>query len=81
MDLEKTCKKLAKELHEDYDTVYKIVMYEWKFTRQVMQDPLDSRDILFNKLFKFKLKPRFKSNKTLKYNPNGNKENVSHNKK
>lgn len=33
-----------------------------------MKDPEDTRDILFNKLFKFKLKSRFKENKNLKYN-------------
>lgn len=29
-----------------------------------MQDDLDTHDILINKLFKFKLKSRFKQNKT-----------------
>lgn len=32
-----------------------------------MKDDTDTRDILFNKLFKFKLKKRFKENKTQKY--------------
>lgn len=27
-----------------------------------MRDPEDSHDILFNKLFKFKLKPKFRNN-------------------
>ena len=70
MDLEKTCRILAKQLNEDPGTVHQIVMYEWLFTRRVMQDPDDTRDILFNKLFKFKLKPRFKTNKTKNYSPN-----------
>ena len=32
-----------------------------------MKDDTDVRDILFNKLFKFKLKRRFSENKTQKY--------------
>lgn len=40
-----------------------------------MKDPDDYREILFNKLFKFKLKSRFKDNKTKDYSPNGRKEN------
>ena len=32
-----------------------------------MKDPTDIRDILINKLFKFKLKTRYKENKQLKY--------------
>lgn len=72
MDLDKTCRQLAKELNEDYDIIHNIVMFEWRFTKKVMQDPEDTRDILFNKLFKFKLKPRFKVNKSKYYSPNEN---------
>ena len=32
-----------------------------------MKDSEDIRDILINKLFKFKLKTRYKNNKQLKY--------------
>jgi hypothetical protein len=32
-----------------------------------MKDDLDTKDILFNKLFKFKLKRRYKENKTKEY--------------
>ena len=32
-----------------------------------MKSEDDSRDILFNQLFKFKLKRRYKENKTYKY--------------
>jgi len=32
-----------------------------------MKDPDDTKEILFNQLFKFKLKRRFKENKTQKY--------------
>lgn len=34
-----------------------------------MQDPEDIHDILIHKLFRFKLKPRFKNNKQAKYSP------------
>ena len=32
-----------------------------------MKDPTNTNDILLNQLFKFKLKTRYKNNKTLKY--------------
>lgn len=69
MELDKTCRVIAKELDEDYDLVRKIVLHEFYFTTQVMKDDTDTHDILFNKLFKFKLKKRFKDNKQLKYSP------------
>ena len=69
MSIEKTCREIAKELNEDYDLVYNIVMYQFRFTTDVMKDPDDYHDILFNKLFRFKLKNRFKDNKTKDYSP------------
>lgn len=69
MDIEKACREISKKLNIDQDLVHKIVMYEFKFTTDVMKDPNDYRDILFNKLFKFKLKGRFKENKTKDYSP------------
>ena len=69
MDLEKTCRSIAKEIGCEYDIVHKIVMYQFKFTTDVMKNPSDYRDILFNRLFKFKLKSRFKNDKTKNYSP------------
>ena len=69
MDLDRTCKQIAKELNEDYEDVRKIVMFQYYFITQVMKDEEDTRDILINKLFKFKLKPRFKENKQSNYSP------------
>jgi len=69
MDLDKTCRSIAKKLGYDYELVRKIVMYEFEYTTEVMKDPEDYREILFNKLFKFKLKNRFKNNKTKDYSP------------
>lgn len=69
MDLDKTCRIIAKQLNLDFDLVKKVVMYEFKFTTDVMKDPNDYREILFNKSFKFKLKSRFKEDKTKTYSP------------
>ncbi len=69
MNIEKTCREIAKEFGEDYDLVHDIVMYQFKFTTDVMKDPDDYHDILFHKLFRFKLKNRFKDNKTKDYSP------------
>lgn len=70
MNIEKTCRSIAKEVGEDYELVHKIVMYQFEFITKVMKDENDYRDILLNKLFKFKLKTRFKENKTKNYSPN-----------
>lgn len=67
MTIEKICRRVAKELNEDYETVYKIAMYEFYFTKEVMKDETDTHNILINKLFKFKLKSRFKENKQREY--------------
>lgn len=67
MTIEQICRKVAKELNEDYETVYKIAMFQFYFTTQVMKDETDTHDILFNKLFKFKLKSRYKQNKQKEY--------------
>ena len=67
MQTDKICTKIARELNLDKELVRKIVMYEFRFTTDVMKDPEDYHDILFNKLFRFTLKPRFKVDKTKKY--------------
>lgn len=77
MDLDKTCRSIANELGYDYELVRRIVMYEFEYTTKVMKDPDDYREILFNKLFKFKLKIRFKEDKTKNYSPNGRKESTA----
>ena len=66
MDLNKACRRIAKENQIDLDLVKKIVMYEFKYTKDMMQSD-NTEDILFNKLFKFKLKTRYKENKNQKY--------------
>lgn len=69
MQTDKICTKIARELNLDKELVKKIVMYEFRFTTDVMKDSEDYHDILFNKLFRFTLKPRFKVDKTKKYSP------------
>lgn len=70
MTIEHACKLVSTKLNIPYETVKQIIMYEFEFTKNVMKDDVDTRDILFNKLFKFKLKPRFKLDKTKNYSPN-----------
>lgn len=67
MNIDKVCKDISKELNIDFNIVRKIVMYEFKFIVDTMKNNNDTRDILINKLFKFKLKSRFKENKNIKY--------------
>ena len=63
MNIDKVCRKIANKNQMDLEEVKQIVLYQFYFTKQVMQDPGDTHDILFNKLFRFKLKSRFKENK------------------
>ncbi len=67
MEFEKACRKIARELNEDPKLVHDIAMYQFKFIQEVMKDPDDTHDILINKLFRFKLKRRFKENKQKEY--------------
>ena len=69
MKFDKICNKVAKQLGEDKDLVHKIAMFQFKFITEVMKDPEDTRDILLHKLFRFKLKSRFKENKQKDYSP------------
>lgn len=69
MEFEKACKEVAKELNEDPKLVHDIAMFQFKFIEAVIKDPDDTHDILLHKLFRFKLKPRFKLNKQQDYSP------------
>lgn len=66
-DFDKICKLVAKDLNEDPDAVHKVAMFQFRQIADLMKDSEDIRDILINKLFKFKLKTRYKNNKQLKY--------------
>lgn len=65
IDIKKVSKQVASNLNMDRDLVEKICQFPFLFTVEVMKDETDTHNILFNKLFAFKLKPRFKDNKHL----------------
>lgn len=69
MNFNRVCKKVANQLGEDVDLVHDIATFQFKFIRDVMQDPVDTNDILLHKLFRFRLKKRFKLNKQTDYSP------------
>lgn len=69
MNIDKVCRQIANKYEMDLEEVKQIVLFQFQFTKQVMQDPYDTHDILFNKLFRFKLKSRFKENKQNKLSP------------
>lgn len=63
-DLIKETVKLTKQ---DEQLVQNIILNQFGILIKIMKDDTDVRDILFNKLFKFKLKRRFRENKIQKY--------------
>lgn len=66
-EINKACRQLAKDLNEDVNTVHDIVMFQFRQIVEKMKDVDFTDDILINNLFKFKLKTRYKNNKSLKY--------------
>ena len=52
MNIDKVCRKIPNKNQMDLEEVKQIVLYQFYFTKQVMQDPDDTHDILFNKLFR-----------------------------
>lgn len=69
MNIDKVCRQIAKDINEDPNVVKQIVMHQFQFVVEVMKDEDDTRDVLINKLFRFKLKKRFKDNKQSNYSP------------
>lgn len=69
MNIDKVCRQIAKDLNEDPNVVKYIVMHQFQFVVDVMKDEDDTRDVLINKLFRFKIKKRFKDNKQSNYSP------------
>lgn len=69
MNIDKVCRQIANDLNEDPNVVKQIVMHQFQFVVDVMKDEDDTRDVLINKLFRFKLKRRFKDNKQSNYSP------------
>lgn len=69
MNIDKVCRQIANDLNEDPNVVKQIIMHQFQFVVDVMKDEDDTRDVLINKLFRFKLKKRFKDNKQSNYSP------------
>lgn len=67
IDIDDVIKEVSKNTGIDRDTVGVICKHVFQCTVDTMKDETDIRDILFNQLFKFKLKRRYKENKTQKY--------------
>lgn len=67
IDLDQVIKQVAKRLDVDREIVNAVCKHAFKETVGIMKSEDDCRDILFNQLFKFKLKRRYKENKNQKY--------------
>lgn len=59
-------KQVSKNLNVDKDTVNVVCKHVFQQTVDIMKSD-DTSDILFNEMFKFKLKRRFKENKNRQY--------------
>lgn len=67
IELDQIIKQVAKNLDVDKEIVAAVCKHAFKQTVDIMKSEDDCRDILFNHLFKFKLKRRYKEDKTQKY--------------
>jgi len=56
-------RQLAKEFNMDEDQIMAICRSEFRYTSEIMKSN-NTKNILFNKLFKFKLKKKYETNKT-----------------
>jgi hypothetical protein len=67
IDIEQIIREVSTKTGVDRDTVAAICKHPFIQTAKIMKDETDTYDILFNSLFKFKLKRRYKENKTNPY--------------
>lgn len=67
IEIDDIIKQVSKNLNIDKEIVDLVCKHPFKYTVEVMKDTEDYRDILFNQLFKFKLKRRYKEDKTKQY--------------
>lgn len=67
IDIEDIIKEVSKRTKIDKETVAVVCKHPFLQTVEMMKDENNVQDILFNQLFKFKLKRRYKENKTLEY--------------
>lgn len=67
IEIDNIIKQVSKNLNVDKEIVDLVCKHPFRYTVEVMKDTEDYRDILFNQLFKFKLKRRYKEDKTKQY--------------
>lgn len=67
IDINTVIKEVSNRTNTDIELVSIICKHPFQFLVETMKDDQDTKDILFNKLFKFKLKRRFKENKQKEY--------------
>ncbi len=67
--IDEVIKQVSKNLNIEQETVDAVCKHVFRFTEEVMKDPDDYHDIMFNGLLRFKLKGRFKEDKTKQYSP------------
>lgn len=67
IDIEQVIKEVSKRTGIEKEIVEVVCKHPFIQTMEVMKNDNDIRDILFNQLFKFKLKRRYKEDKSKKY--------------
>jgi hypothetical protein len=67
IDIEEVIKEVSIKTGVDRDIVSAICKHPFVQTVELMKDDTNVQDILFNQLFKFKLKRRYKEDKTKSY--------------
>lgn len=67
IDIEQVIKEVSKSTGIDENIVSTVCKHVFVETQNIMKDDTNTMDILFNSLFKFKLKRRYKINKSDKY--------------
>lgn len=67
INIDQVIKEVSERTGVDKDVVAVICKHPFLQTIEIMKSDYDIKDILFNQLFKFKLKRRYKENKTNQY--------------
>lgn len=67
IDIEQIIKEVSKNTNLDKEIVAVVCKHVFQQTVEMMKDDTDTKDIMFNQLFKFKLKRRYKENKQNQY--------------
>lgn len=67
IDIDQVIKEVSVKTGADRSTVDSVCKHVFQSIIYTMKDETDTKDILLNNLFKFKLKNRYKLNKQQKY--------------